>query len=185
MNAPRCRGAAGRAAALLASVALLAACQSDPGEPPGWWARRGNDLAASFECAVAFGPGLGARVTATRFLQAGALSIGPAEGHSRLAPFPQRSVGLRAGAVRAETLRAFEYGLSPWYVSEGVILDDEGAPPWRGDLAATRETQFAAQAHLGIVGATLGFDPIAFVRLLAGLVGIEPDPDEEADPTPD
>jgi len=168
--------AAAPRALLLAALPLLAACQSNPGEPPGWWARRGADLRASFECAVAFGPGLGARVTATRWLQVGGLAIGPAEGHSRLAPFPQRSAGLRAGEFRSETLRALEYGLSPWYASEAVLLDDEGGPPWRGDLAATRATQLAAQVHLGVVGATLGFDPGAFLRLLAGLVGIEPDP---------
>jgi hypothetical protein len=172
-----------RTVALLALLPLLAACQSNPGEPPGWWARRGADLRSSFECAVAFGPGLGARVTATRWLQVGVLAIGPAEGNSRLAPFPQRSVGLRAGELRTETLRTLEYGLSPWYASEAVILDEEGAAPWRGDLAATRETQFAAQVHLGIVGATLGFDPIAFVRLLAGMVGLESGPDEP-DPEP-
>ncbi len=182
---PRRSSAARCAPAALLLMASLAGCQApvDPGARPTFWQRRAAELRASFDCELLFGPGLGARVTATRYLQAGALAIGSAEIDSNVTALPEFAAGLRAGAWRSESLRGAEYGLSPWYTSDFAIRGG-GLAQWRGDLAAERGSQFSAQVHLALVGLTLGFDPLAFARLLAGLVGQEEggesqDPDED------
>ncbi len=170
--------------ALLLAIALLgAACASPPLEegrapvaatPETFWGRRGRDLRQSFELALWLGPGLGARVTATRAVQVGWLMVGPADHESRIVPPPQLVVGLRDGAVGTWSIRTAEYGLSPWYSSDAVVTPvAPGGEPWRGDLADGRGSALQAQLHLGLVGLSAGFDPRSFGWLLLGLVGIE------------
>lgn len=142
-------------------------------ESPSYWERRRDEFARSFECTLLVGPGLGARATATRFVQAGLLVLGPTDRQSMVAPLPERQVGLRDGEMRSESLRTLEYGLSPWYSSDALLFDGADRGSWRGDLAATRGTEFSAQLHLGLLGASLGFDPVAFGELLFGIVGWE------------
>lgn len=172
-----------RAAAALAGALLACGCASPPidGEPPGFWQRRQAELMRSFDAELLVGPGLGARVTATHWLQAGALTVGSAEADSAVLPVPEHAVGLRAGALRSEVLRGHEYGLSPWYRSDYRILAGGGTTAWRGDLAAERGTLLSVQAHLAFLGFELGFDPVAFGRLLLGLCGLESEPAQDAE----
>ncbi|MBL8843850.1 MAG: hypothetical protein JNL90_20175 [Planctomycetes bacterium] len=159
------------AAALLLPLMGCVAPSESGGVPTTFWGRRSAEFADCFEAQLHFGAGLGARVTATQWLQAGALVVGSAEMESNVAPLPERSFGLRAGAWRSERLRGREYGLSPWYASD--IAVSGGAAQWRGDLAAERGSELSLQAHFALVGVTLGVDPVAIARLLAGLVGQE------------
>ncbi len=172
------------AAALLPLALQGCVASSDAmGVPTTFWGRRAAELRDCFEAQLHFGAGLGARVTATRWVQAGALVVGSAEMESNVAPLPASSLGLRAGAWRRERLRGSEYGLSPWYSSDVTVSGSQNV--WRGDLATERGSEFSVQAHFAFIGATLGFDPLAMARLLAGLVGQEEGAEAETDPLDD
>jgi hypothetical protein len=91
------------------------------------------------------------------------------------------SVGVREGEVGAWSLRQIEYGLSPWYQSEALIRPVPSAvDEQRIDPSSTRDARLGAQVHLGLIGLEAGFDPLAFVRFVAGLFGLESAPPDDA-----
>jgi hypothetical protein len=172
----------------IAGAVLLAtaACQTTaaPGaptaEPPGWFARRGRDLLAIFDADLSLGPGLGVRAAFTKNAQLGFMVLGPSE-QGPTAPTWALVAGKRGDEFGAWQIWNVEYGVSPWYPSEGTLSridrpNDQDQKTWRGDLAQSRGTQFSVQVHAALIGIEFGFDPAALGRFLAGLVGVESEP---------
>lgn len=173
-----------RARRWIAGAVLLAVagCQATeapgapPAEPPGWLARRGRDLLAIFDADLSLGPGLGVRAALTKHAQLGFMVLGPSE-QGPTAPTWALVAGKRGDEFGAWQIWNVEYGVSPWYPSEGTLSRiDHEEKTWRGDLAQSRGTQFSVQVHAALIGFEFGFDPAALGRFLAGLVGVESEP---------
>jgi len=178
-----------RAEASVAAALLLAAagCATSPPASPGaaqrreevgYFAARARDLARVFDLSLHLGPGLGARLSATRRAQIGWLAVGPSEGGARLIEAMDVAVGLHDGEVGAWTVRSIEYGVSPWFYGDEFVrrvASDESSR--RIDPSEQRATRLSAQVHLALVGAEVGFDPVALVRFFTGLVGLGADRD--------
>lgn len=172
-------------AVVLALLLVVPACQSTEAGAPeagrgaaeGWLAHRGRDLAAIFDASVTLGPGLGARVGATRHVQAGFVLLGPTA-TSRQLPTRAIAFGKRGDQIGAWQIEDAEYGLSPWYVGHATLERTDGGgdgAKFDGDLATTRGTQFSLQLHLALIGADVAFDPMALARFFVGLFG-DPEP---------
>lgn len=158
---------------LLAIAVALAAFAACAGPRRNYFEARAHDLGRCGTLALSLGPGFGARVTVTRYAQAGLLALESAEQSSQLAPDGNLTVGLRRGEVGAWSLREVEYGLTPWYGGDQEIRPLHAtSPSIRSDPTVERGTECSAQVHLALIGAEVGVDPIAIVRFVGGLIGL-------------
>jgi hypothetical protein len=166
--------AASLAALLLAGGCAAAGAPARDGEPArgGWLAARGRDLARVFDLTLSIGPGLGARASLTRHAQAGLIVVDSVEPSPHHGKAVNLTVGLRDGEAVSWSLRSVEYGVSPWYRGQALVRDlDTAEGERRVDPSQARDGKLSAQLHLAIVGAEVGFDPVALWDFFAGCFG--------------
>ena len=119
------------------------------------------DLADIFRCRLRVGPGLAAHVRATRYVNAYAGSY--------------RSVYLGLpGPRRGPALRP-PLGREDWRGLMLLGVDATDATPLAPGYS---DSEFAVGAHLLLVGAEVGLDPVQVADFLAGLIGLDPRGDD-------
>jgi len=141
-------------------------------EPPGYFEARLLDLMDILSVQVSPGPGLGARLAATKLVQIAWMWRGPAEPYGELGRWPNLTFGNTGRNWGAWDLRSYEYGLSLWYHYDEDVLEP-GLPPhrWRGGYEERGASAIEASVHLALVGATVSFDPLELFDFLGGILG--------------
>jgi len=181
-----------RWSALLVATGVLAApgCVSPTGprDTLGWLEARGADLMDVVGVRVGIGPGLGAYVRATEFVQLGFLLRGPSErdipspNHAELRSVPCFMFGTigRYGGAWFESTH--EFMLPGW-----STRDEAGDPIAREVLAGYvspqgREDRWREAVGVGVhallVGAEVEVRPFQLFDFLVGLVGYDPSADD-------
>ena len=141
-------------------------------EPPGYFESRLRDLGRVLSLRLAVGPGLGFRAAATKAVQVAAMYRGPADAFGQLLHFDNVIVGNTGPVWGAWDVRSSEYGFLGWYSYQEDVLDfQESDRRWAGGYEDRSPTAFEAALHLGWVGGTVSFDPLAIVGLVAGIFG--------------
>ena len=187
----------------LALIGMPLSCASSPRvvartqegalyDPEGWaaaleesdgrsyWRDRRDQWMDAVSARFVLGPGLGARVRATHWLQAGWIYSGPVDAHDQILGLDTLQFGTSGREVGSWAVRSVEYGIYPFYVhDQDVALRGEPPAQWYSTYEDRSASSFGAQIHLALVGADLSFDPIAFGRFLLGWFGLsrpEPSP---------
>ena len=183
------------ASLLLLGAVIAPGCAMSQGhrDAPGWLAARGADLMDIVGVRVAVGPGLGAYVRATQYLQFGIIKKGPGE---RDLPSP------KGGEPRAVNCFVFgtigRYG-GAWFESstevmfpgwssrdrrltadKGLAIDRDviaGYVSPHGEHDMWREA-FGVGAHLILIGAEVEVRPFQLLDFLLGIGGYDPAGDD-------
>lgn len=133
---------------------------------------RVNDFLDFLSVRLWVGPGLGARVVATRLLQFGLMYRGPSESFGEILHLKTLAAGNCGRNLGVWDLRSAEYGAFWWYeYQEDVFLFHRGSDPWRGGAADRAAAAFEGSVHLALAGATVSFDPGECLDFVAGVFG--------------
>jgi hypothetical protein len=185
-------------ACLVLAAAMAPGCAVSQGrrDPPGWLAARGADFMDIVGLRVYVGPGLGAYVRATQYVQLGILKKGPGE---QDLPAPKGDDLRAIPCVGFGTIGRYG-GL--WLEGSSEVMfpgwsSRDRAPSAESPLAIRRETlagyvaphgeldmwreSFGLGAHLLLAGVEAEVRPFQLIDFLGGIAGYDPAGDDLPD----